>query len=151
MTRPPDDGLLEIYRNVKTIAVVGASGKESKAAFRIPDYLRSQGYRVIAVNPKGGELFGGPVYAKLRDIGVPIDVVDVFRPPKEARAVAKDAIEVGTKVLWFQPDTDTPEAAQLAADAGLTVVAGICMGETHRRLGLGPGPRPAPAKSKSEG
>src|SRR5919108_4742411 len=116
MTRPPDDQLLEIYRNVKTIAVVGASGNESKAAFRIPDYLRSQGYRVIAVNPKGGELFGGPVSERLRDIGIPIDVVDVFRPPKEAEAVAKDAIEVRAKVVWFQPGTDTHEAAQKAAD-----------------------------------
>ena len=137
-----DADLRELYRSVSTIAVVGASADRAKPAHVIPAYLQSQGYRIVPVNPRGGELFGEKVFAGLDAVDVPIDVVDVFRPAREAEAVARDAVAAGARVLWFQPGTDTPEAVRLAQDAGLTVVAGLCMGATHGRLGLGPGPGP---------
>lgn len=134
------DELLRIYRDTTTIAVVGASANPDKAAHEIPRYLQSQGYRIIPVNPREDEILGERVYRSLRDIDAEIDVVDVFRPPAEAEAVAADAIAVGTKVLWFQLDTHTDEAVRAAEEAGLTVVTGVCMGAMHARLGLGPGP-----------
>ena len=71
---------------------------------------------------------------------MPVEVVDVFRPPEQAEAIAQDAVAIGADVLWFQPGTHTPQALRQAADAGLTVVAGRCLGATHGELGLGPGP-----------
>jgi predicted CoA-binding protein len=132
--------LLEIYRRARTIAAVGASASRGKAAHAIPAYLQSQGYRIVPVNPRGGEILGERAYPSLREVDLPVDVVDVFRPPEEAVAVARDAIAVGADVLWFQPGTHTEEAVRLARDAGLTVVAERCMGEMHGELGLGPGP-----------
>ena len=73
---------------------------------------------------------------------MPIDVVEVFRPPQEAESVARDAIAIGAKVLWFQTGTDTDEAVAIAVKGGLTVVWRRCMGVTHGLLGLGPGPHP---------
>ena len=137
---PSDQELLDIYRSTKTIAVVGASEDESKPAHRIPAYLQSQGYKVVPVNPRGGVVLGEQAYPTLSQVGGTIDVVDVFRPPEEAETVARQAIEIGPRVLWFQPGTDTPEATRAATEAGLTVVTGRCLGETHGRLGLGPGP-----------
>src|ERR687895_579012 len=96
------DELLSIYEETKTIAVVGASANEEKDAHEIPRYLQSQGYRIIPVNPRGGEILGEKAYTSLLDIEVPVDVVDVFRPSEEAEAVARDAIAIGAKVLWFQ-------------------------------------------------
>jgi uncharacterized protein len=92
------------------------------------------------VNPRGGEILGERAFESLRDVDIPIDVVDVFRPPEEALAVARDAIAIGAKVLWFQKDTDSDVGVAAAADAGLTVVTKRCMGVTHGLLGLGPGP-----------
>jgi predicted CoA-binding protein len=138
--------LLRIYEQTKTIAVVGASADEAKPAHQIPRYLQSQGYRIIPVNPRGGEILGEPAFASLSDIDQPVDVVDVFRPPAEAEAVARAAASIGPKVLWFQPGTDTEEAIRLASEAGLEVVSGRCMGTTHGQLGLGPGP-PPPAEA----
>ena len=65
---------------------------------------------------------------------MPADVVDVFRPPAEAEAVAREAIEIGATVLWFQPGTHTDQGARLAAAAGLTVVTKRCMAATHAQL-----------------
>jgi uncharacterized protein len=129
--------LTDIYMKTKTIAVVGASADPTKAAHQIPRYLHDQGYRIIPVNPRGGELFGEPVRASLDEIREPVDVVDVFRPPDEATSVARQAVASGARVLWFQPGTDTDDAARAARDAGLTVVTGRCMGATHAQLGLG--------------
>jgi uncharacterized protein len=132
--------LVGIYERITTIAVVGASADGAKTANVIPSYLQSQGYQIIPVNPRGGEILGARVYATLSDVDRPVDVVDVFRPPAEALALAREAIAKGVGVLWFQPGTHTDEAARLAADAGLTVVTGRCMGALHAQLGLGPGP-----------
>jgi uncharacterized protein len=137
----PGEGQLRgIYATTRTIAVVGASANEAKPAHRIPRYLQSQGYRILPVNPREDEILGEKVSRSLGDIGLPVDVVDVFRPPEEAEQVARDAVALGARVLWFQPGTDSEAAVRLAAGAGLVVVTGRCMGETHGKLGLGPGP-----------
>jgi predicted CoA-binding protein len=147
--KEPSDGasrqkLLAIYKQTRTIAVVGASANEEKPAHSIPRYLQSQGYRIIPVNPRGGEILGERVYRSLKEIDVPVDVVDVFRPPAEAEAIAQDAIAIDAKVLWFQPGTSTEGAVQRASSAGVSVVAERCMGATHGELGLGPGPEAEP-------
>jgi uncharacterized protein len=131
--------LLLVYKESRTIAVVGASDNPDKTAHRIPQYLQSQGYRIIPVNPKGGRILNEDVVRSLAEVDEPVDVVDVFRPPAEAEAVARAAVQIGAKVLWFQPETHTDAAVQLAASAGLIVPFGICMGATHGALGLGPG------------
>ena len=121
-------------------ATVRTPGTGGEPGHDIPQYLQSQGYRIVPVNPRGGEVLGEHSYASLRDIDIPADVVDVFRPPAEAEGIARDAIPIGAKTLWFQPGTHTDEAVALAREAGLTAVAKRCMGVTHGWLGLGPGP-----------
>jgi uncharacterized protein len=140
MDAPSREQLLRIYAETRTIAVVGASGDPSKPAHRIPRYLQSQGYRILPVNPRGGELLGEPVARSLAEVEGPVDVVDVFRPAEEAPGIAREAIEAGAKVLWLQVGIESEEARHEAEAAGLTVVMDRCMGETHAELGLGPGP-----------
>lgn len=137
---PSREELLRIYEQPKTIAVVGASDTSGKPAHDIPLYLKAQGYRIVPVNPRGGEILGERAFASLRDVDAPIDVVEVFRPPDEAERVAREAMAVGAKVIWFQPDTQSEDALRAVADSGITVVTGRCMGVTHGVLGLGPGP-----------
>jgi predicted CoA-binding protein len=132
--------LLRIYADTKTIAVVGASADPSKPAHQIPRYLQRQGYRILPVNPRGGELLGEAAARSLAEVDRPVDVVDVFRPAKEAPAIAREAIAIEAKVLWLQLGIESEEAKRLAEAAGLTVVMNRCMGETHGELGLGPGP-----------
>ena len=78
--------LARIYAETRTIAVVGASADPSKAAHRIPRYLQRQGYRILPVNPRGGELLGEPVARSLAQVEGPVDVVDVFRPAAAGRS-----------------------------------------------------------------
>jgi uncharacterized protein len=128
--------LLGIYAQTKSIAVVGASADPSKPAHRIPRYLQQQGYRILPVNPRGGQLLGEPVARSLVEVEGPVDVVEVFRPATEAPEIAREAVKVGAKVLWLQLGIASEEARHVAEAAGLTVVMDRCMGETHGKLGL---------------
>jgi len=134
--QPSDEQIIEIYNSAKTIAVVGASSDPSKSANEVPAYLASQGYRVIHVNPKPGELFGEKIYPSLLDIPDEIDVVDVFRPAEETPEIARQAVKKKAKVLWLQGGIISEEAEKIAEDAGLIVVMDRCMMVTHRDLGL---------------
>jgi len=132
--------LLRIYAETRTIAVVGASSDPSKDAHTVPLYLQSQGYRILPVNLRGGEILGEHVFRSLGEIDKPVDVVDVFRPAEEAPDIARQAVAIGAKVLWLQAGIVSEEARQIAEAAGLTVVMDRCMRATHKLLGLGPGP-----------
>src|SRR2546427_8389861 len=101
--RPSHEELLRIYAQPRTIAVVGASSAVGKAAHDKPRYLQSQGYRIVPVNPRGGEILGEHAFGSLRDVNVPIDVVDGFRPPAAAEAIARDAVPGGAQAGWCQP------------------------------------------------
>jgi predicted CoA-binding protein len=139
---PSDDVLRAIYDRTSTIAVVGASENPEKAAFAIPRQLQGLGYRIVPVNPKGGEIHGERVYGSLDEVDVPVDVVDVFRPADETPDIARQAVKLGAKVLWLQEGIVSEEAARIAGEGGLTAVMGICMGHTARRLRI----RPRPSK-----
>ncbi len=138
MKAPSDAELRRIYAQTKTIAVVGASGDEGKSANIIPSYLQSQGFRILPVNPRGGEILGERVYESLSSVDVPVDVVDVFRPAEEAPEIAREAVRVGAKVLWLQAGIRSEEAGRIAQEGGLAVVMDLCMGQTHARLGPAP-------------
>jgi predicted CoA-binding protein len=126
-----EDEYRKIYEDTKTIAVVGASENPGKAAHGVPAYLRREGYRIIPVNPRGGELFGEPVRTSLSEVDVPVDVVDVFRPAEETPEIARQAAAIGAKVLWLQEGIHSDEAQRIAEEAGMTFISDTCMGHTH--------------------
>jgi predicted CoA-binding protein len=136
MTNPSPDELRDLYRSITTIATVGASSNPDKPANSVPGYLQRAGYRIVPVNPAGGEILGEQARTSLEDIDEQIDVVQVFRPPAEVPDIARAAARTGARVFWMQPGTESDEAASIAAGAGMIVVSGICMRRTHQELGL---------------
>src|ERR1700730_17370477 len=89
--------LLLVYKESRTIAVVGASDNPDRAAHRTPQYLQSQGYRIIPVTPKGGRILNEDAVRSLAEVDEPVDVVDVFRPPAEAEGVARASGAIGSQ------------------------------------------------------
>ena len=130
---------LNILRNVKTIAIVGASDKLKRASYFVSTYLlASSTYDVYFVNPilaeKGGEILGHPVYASLADIPVQIDMVDVFRRAEDTPEIAKEAAAIGAKYFWLQLGIWSDKAAEVAEDFGMTVVMDRCVKIEHARF-----------------
>lgn len=124
-----DNGFIrQILRETKTIAMVGASTNWTRPSFFVMKYLQLKGYRVIPVNPAsaGQELLGEKIRAALKDIDVPVDMVDVFRASEHIGPIADEAIAIGAKTLWMQLTVRNDEAAAKAQAAGLKVVMDRC-------------------------
>lgn len=133
---PNDAGLRSILGDARTIAVVGLSSNPLRDSFEIAEYLKEKGYRIVPVNPNVTEVLGEKAYPSLLDVpkDVRIDVVDVFRRAAETPPVAEQAVAVGAKVLWLQDGIVNDDARRIAEDAGLTVIMGLCIRRTGRRL-----------------
>ena len=131
---PGDEDLRRILEESKTIAVVGLSSKPDRASNEVAAYLKEHGYRIIPVNPKEEQVLGERSYDSLGEIPEPVDVVDVFRRAEDTPPVAKEAAQIGAKVLWLQEDIVSDEARKIAEEGGLDVVMGICIKKTHQRV-----------------
>ena len=122
----------------RTIAIVGLSSDRQKASFFVAGYLQDEGYRIIPVNPRGGEILGEKVYPDLASVPFPVDLVDIFRPPGEIGAVVDQAIArkergVDAAAIWMQLQLVNLPAAERARAAGLTVILDKCVKMEHGR------------------
>jgi predicted CoA-binding protein len=133
-----DAGLTRIFREARTIAVLGAKGEPGEPAFYVPSYLKARGYQVRPVNPTrvGERILDEKVAPTLADLPEPVDVVEVFRRPKFLPGHASEILRLPWKpaVVWFQLGIRHDAAAAELARAGIRVVQDRCMMPEHRRL-----------------
>jgi predicted CoA-binding protein len=120
-----------ILKNYQVVAVVGLSPKPERPSFRVAQYLKEHGYRIVPVNPGQKEILGEKCYPRLSDIPFPIEVVDIFRNVEAIPAIVDEAISVGAKVVWMQQGLVEPASAHKAREAGLQVVMDRCMKIDH--------------------
>jgi len=135
-----DTVIKTILRSVKTIAMVGASGNEIRPSYFAMMYLLNKGYKIIPVNPgmAGKEILGQKVYASLKDVPAPVDMVDIFREARYAPDIVREALaekdRLGLTIVWMQLGVISAEAEKLALDAGLTVIMDRCPKIEHGRF-----------------
>ena len=130
----------------KIIAMVGVSSikkEESTNIKRRPStivmkYLQEFGYRVIPVNPfsEGKKIYGETIVAKLEDINLPVDIVDIFRPSKEAVEFAKQTVKIQAKVFWLQYGIENDEAKKIVEEKNITYISNKCIKQEYQRLFL---------------
>jgi predicted CoA-binding protein len=127
------DAITEILNSSKTIAVVGLSSNRMRASFHVAEYLKSVGHQIIPVNPNESAVLGEKSYARLQDVPVSIDVVEIFRRPAFVPEIVEAAIQIKARCVWMQEGIENAEAAARARRAGLFVVMNKCMLKEHVR------------------
>ena len=120
---------------LKTWAVVGLSNNPDRAAFGVAKLLIEKGHTVIPVHPKAESVHGQKGYAKLSEIPVAVDVVDIFVNSDLAGVVVNEAIEIGAKGVWLQLDVIDEGAVARAKDAGLLAVMNHCPAIEYKKRG----------------
>ena len=139
------DQIKNILKSSKTIAMIGVNSlkkkEDPKMIKRKPStivmkYMQDFGYKVIPVNPfaEGEVIHGETVVANLKDISIPIDIVDVFRPSKETPAIAEQAVKIGTKVLWLQYGIQNEEAEKIVSKANIQYIANRCIKQEYQKI-----------------
>ena len=139
-----DDQIKDIFKNSKTIAMVGVSsekkGEDPKNLKRKPanvvmKYMQNFGYKVIPVNPfaKGETINGEVVVNDVDDITIPVDIVDVFRPSKETPDIAKKAAKIGSKVLWLQYGIHNEDAKKISENSKMQYVSDKCIKQEYQK------------------
>lgn len=123
-----------LLRNARTIAVVGLSSRRSRPSYGVSEYMQSQGYRIIPVNPNETEVLGEKSWASLEEIPEPVDIVNIFRRPECVPEIVDSAIRIGAKGIWMQEGVVHDEAAGKARAAGLDVVMDRCILKEHRKM-----------------
>ena len=141
-----DELIKKTLETSKTIAMIGVSSikKEVSTNIRrrpstiVMKYMQEFGYRVIPVNPfsAGEKVHGEIIVAKLSDIKIPIDIVDVFRPSKEAPKIAEESLKIGTKVFWLQYGIQNDEAKKIVEAKNIFYVSNKCIKQEYQRLFL---------------
>ncbi|HMN82499.1 MAG TPA: CoA-binding protein, partial [Burkholderiaceae bacterium] len=126
--------LRSILATSRVIAVVGLSADWFRPSYFAAKYMQEHGYRIIPVNPRYPEILGERCHASLADIGEPVDMVDVFRRTDDVLPIARQAIDIGAKVLWQQLGVVNHEADALARQHGLRSVMDRCVKIEHARL-----------------
>ncbi|NQD41023.1 CoA-binding protein [Glutamicibacter halophytocola] len=126
---------LNILRETKSIAIVGASNKPSRASYFVATYLLSSSkYKVYFINPVLDEILGQPVYKSLEDLPEAPDLVEVFRKHDDLPSVLDEALAVGAKTLWLQLGSWHEDVARRAEAAGMNVVMDRCVKIEHARF-----------------
>ena len=136
----------KILSESKTIAMIGVSSvKEEdfsnvkrKPSIIVMKYMQEFGYRVIPVNPfsAGQEVNGEKIIANIKDIKMPIDIVDVFRPSKEAIDIIYQTIEVGAKSIWLQYGIHDEKAKKIAEEKKITYISNKCIKQEYQKFFL---------------
>ena len=129
----------EILSKYKTIAMIGVSKDPKKPSTIVMKYMQKYGFKVIPVNPraKGEKILGEEVYEKITDIKEPIDIVDVFRPSREAYGIAEDTLKIGAKVLWLQLGIRDESAKDLMKKNDIEYIENKCTKMEYQKFFLG--------------
>ena len=128
----------DILSKHKTIAMIGVSKDPKKPSTIVMKYMQKYGFKVIPVNPraKGEKILGEEVFEKITDIKEPVGIVDVFRPSKEAYAIAEDAVKIGAKVLWLQLGIRDEEAKKLMNKNNIDYIENKCTKMEYQKFFL---------------
>ena len=139
-----DELIKRTLTSAKTIAMIGVSSIKKEVSTNIKrrpstivmKYMQEFGYKVIPVNPfsAGEKVNDEIIVAKLSDIKIPVDIVDVFRPSKEAPGIAKKAAKIGSKVLWLQYGLHNEEAKKISEKSKIQYVSDKCIKQEYQKI-----------------
>jgi predicted CoA-binding protein len=116
----------------RTIAVVGLSANPDRDSNSVARYLQGKGYRIVPVNPKEDEVLGERAYSSLEDLPEAPHIVVVFRRAEHTPAIARQAVEIGSSVLWLQLGIANEESRRIAKEGGLTYIEDACIRTVHQ-------------------
>jgi len=111
----------------QTYAVIGASTDEKKYGYQVLKDLHDAGYKVIPINPKGGEILGLKVYPDIKNVPEKIDVAIFVVPPAVTESILPQVKALAIKKVWLQPGSESAAAIKYCQANGLDCAHDACI------------------------
>lgn len=133
-----DNNIIDTLKKVKTIALIGASSKPERDSYKVMAFLMNEGYQVFPVNPllEGTTILNREVYRCLKDIPLPIDMIDVFRQSKYLYDIVVEAKQANITHIWTQLGVTNVKSEVLALESGINIIVNRCPAIEIPRLNL---------------
>ena len=131
---PSDSALIELFKTIKTIAVIGLSPKPYRPSHYVAKHLLEFGFEIIPVRPAVTEVLGLKAYKSLQDIPFPVDLVDVFRASKYVTDITDQCIDKKVKAMWLQEGVVDEVSAIIASNKNILTVMDKCIYKEYMRL-----------------
>ena len=133
---PSSAQIKELLERAKTIAVVGISDDPSRPSNQVSEYIQSQGYEIIPVNPKLSSVLGRKAYTSLEEIEEPVDIVNIFRRSEGIPEVVDHVLEMKHKpqAVWIQLGIVNDEQCRRIEEAGIMAIQDACIKIEHYQL-----------------
>ncbi|MCX7990929.1 MAG: CoA-binding protein [Proteobacteria bacterium] len=125
------DELLNLIKESKNIAIVGISNDPEKPSYRVAEYLKNNGFRIIPINPKYDTVLGERCYKSLTEVEENIDIIDVFRRSEDIPEIVEEALKKRPKIFWMQLGIENSEAKKMLEQNGIYVVQNLCLKIFH--------------------
>ena len=133
-----DQQKIQLLTNAQTIAVVGLSPKTNRPSNRVAKAMQEFSYKIVPVRPAIDSVLGEQAYDSIPAIPFPVDIVNVFRASRYVAGIVQQCIECGIRAIWLQEGVRDDQAAQLAVDAGISIVMDLCIYKEFIRLQITP-------------
>lgn len=124
---PADSELQALLAQARNLAIVGLSPKPQRPSFMVANYMQQYGYNIIPVRPAANTILDQPVYKRLEDVPMKVDIAVIFRAADKVDEIVTSCIDCGIAVMWLQEGIVNMDAAARARDAGITVIMDLCI------------------------
>lgn len=125
-----DAEIRRILAETRRVAVLGIKMESAQPAHYVPAYAQKVGVEIVPVPvyyPDATEILGERIYRRVADIPGDVDMVNVFRRPKDIPPHLDDIIAKKPKAVWFQLGIRNDDAAERLAKEGIDVVQDRCL------------------------
>jgi predicted CoA-binding protein len=109
-------------KEMKSVAIIGASNDRRKFGNKAVRAFRQQGYTVYPVNPHEAEVEGLPAFPDIRSVPARPDMVSIYVPPPVLLKLLPDIAARGCDELWINPGAESDDVLAEAERLGLNVI-----------------------------
>lgn len=109
------------------VAILGASSKKDRYAYKAFSMLKEYGHTPLPVTPKFSEIEGVPAVATLKELASPVDTLTMYVGPDISTKLKSDILSLHPKRVIFNPGSENPALETELENAGIIVVEGCTL------------------------
>lgn len=108
-------------KTTETVAVMGASPKPDRYAYKAMEMLRNHGHRPVPVNPAFQEVLGETCFRTISDVPGKIDTVTMYLGKQRSDPLVDEIVKAKPRRIIMNPGAENEDLAQKAEAAGIEV------------------------------